>query len=44
MHTYSVQAGEAWVPPVAGYLHLDGPKRPGRLVLKESHRQGPSHS
>lgn len=38
MHTHSVQAGEARVPPVAGDLHLDCRKAPGWLVLEQSQR------
>lgn len=38
MHTHSVQAGEARVPPVAGDLHLDCRKGPGWLVLEQSQR------
>lgn len=38
MHTHTVQAGEARVPPVAGDLHLDCSKAPGWLVLEQSQR------
>lgn len=38
MHTHTVQAGEARVPPVAGDLHLDCSKGPGWLVLEQSQR------
>lgn len=43
MYTHAVQAGEVRVPPVAGYLHLDCSKRPGGLVLEESHRRRAAH-
>lgn len=36
VHTHTVQAGEAGVPPVAGDLHFDCSKAPGRLVLEQS--------
>lgn len=38
MHTDTVQAGEARVPPVAGDLHLDCSKAPGWLILEQSQR------
>lgn len=36
MHTHTVQASEARVPPVAGDLHFDSSKAPGWLVLEQS--------
>jgi hypothetical protein len=36
VHTHTVHAGEARVPPVAGDLHLDCSKAPGWQVLEQS--------